>query len=271
MVTMRRLLGRLRPRALRPGQRGSAGLQHRSIWSLRLPKRRLAGGLLIALGFTLLLALAKHEIATAWGRQLIAWMHALEVPGMFVPDDAASTDMFSLPVPLIDVQLRDLGMLAIAAHALAALLIWVLSGWLPDAARPLSYLLRFAVLIHAAAIVYFWFWPASFPHPLSNHVAGGLRQSWALMLVTPWLHLCMYYIFPFAVWQGVALTTVTLLFLFVLTPLQYACHAALVYGLGPIMSPLLYMLFGVMVPMLGLVALYGWGMSWGSPSRVTEA
>ena len=271
MVTMRRWLGRLRPRAQRPGQRGGAGLQHRSIWSLRLPKRRLASGLLIALGFTLLLVLAKQQIAAAWGQQLIAWMHALDVPGQFVPAVAARTDMVSLPVPLIDVRLRDFGMLATAAHGLAALLVWEFSGWLPDGARPLSYLLRFAVLIHAAAIVYFWFWPARFPHPLSSHVAGGLRQAWALMLVTPWLHLCMYYVFPFAVWQRVALTAVTLLFLFVLTPLQYASHAALVYGLGLVMSPLLYLLFGVMVPMLGLVALYGWGMSWHRPSRAAGA
>ena len=270
---LRQWLGglRLRLRAQRPGQRGGAGLQHRSIWSLRLPKRRLASGLLIALAFTLLLALTKQQIAAAWGQQLIAWMHALGLPGQFVLPTADSSDFFSLPVPLIDVQLRDLGMLTTATHALVVLLVWELSGWLPDAAKPLSYLLRFAVLIHAAAIVYFWFWPARFLHPLSNHVAGGLRQAWALMLVTPWLHLCMYYIFPFAVWQRVALTAVTLLFLFVLTPLQYASHVALVYQLGLIMSPLLYLLFGVMVPMLGLVALYGWGMSWHRASPAAEA
>ena len=260
--------GRLQ--AQRPGHRGGPGVLHRSIWSLRLPKRRLACGLLIALAFTLLLTLGKQEIAAVWAQQLIGWMQALGLPGQFTPAAAGPSGLFSLPVPLIDVQLRDLGRLATATHALAALAVWALAGWLPDRAKPVTYLLRFAVLIHTASIVYFWYWPARFLHPLSSHIEGGLRQAWALMLVTPWLHLCMYYLFPFAVWRRVALTAATLLFLFVLTPLQYATHAALVYQLGLIMSPLLYMLFGVMVPMLGLVALYGWGMSWHTPSRSAQ-
>jgi hypothetical protein len=85
------------------------------------------------------------------------------------------------------------------------------------------------------------------------------------MVLTPWLHLCTFYLFPFALWQRFALTALTLAFLFLLAPLQYATHAALVYQLGLMVLPLLHLLFGVMVPILGFVALYGWGMSWHNP------
>ena len=254
----------------RPDHRGGLVLPHRSIWSLRLPKRRLACGLLIALAFTLLLALGEQAIAAAWALQLVWWMQALDLPGQFTLPPAGTASLFSLPVPLIDVHLRDAGMPATATHGLAAVVLWALAGWLPDSAKPAAYLLRFALLIHAAAILYFLCWPARFPHPLSSHIEGGLRQCWSLMLVTPWLHLCTYYLFPFAAWQRVALTAVTLLFLFVLAPLQFASHAALVYLLGAIMMPLLFLLFGVMVPLLGLVALYGWGMSWHDPARFAQ-
>ncbi len=255
------LRGRLR------GHRGGAILPHRSIWSLQLPRHRLAVGVLIALGFTGLLALAQPMLASAWGRQMVWWMQALGLPGQFAQPDLAGLDLFSLPVPLIDVALPDLGWVDLAAHALGCVVLWVLAGWLPDSAKPGAYLLRFAVLIHSASVLYFALWPASFPHSLISHVGGGLRQAWTLLLLTPWLHLCTYYLFPFALWQRPALTAVTLLYLALLAPLQYASHAALLVLMGPVVMPLLQLLFGVMVPILGLVALYGWGMSWHDPSR----
>ena len=257
----------------RRGHRGGAILPHRSIWSLRLPKRRLAGGVLIALAFTLALAWLQPGIATFWGQQLVWWMQRLALPGQFAgPAIGEPTlfSLFSLPVPMIDVQLRDAGPLEPAAHALAAVAVWVMAGWLPDSAKPAAFLLRFGVLIHGASVVYFLLWPASFPHSLISHTGAGLRQAWALMLLTPWLHLSTYYLFPFAVWQRVVLTAATLVFLFVLAPLQYATHAALLYLSGLILMPLLHLLFGVMVPILGFVALYGWGMSWHDPAQETR-
>ena len=254
----------------RRGHRGGAILPHRSIWSLRLPKRRLAGGVLIALAFTLALAWVQPRVAGFWGQQLVWWMQALALPGQFAGPVIGQTALFSLPVPMIDVQLPDTGALGPAAHALAAVAVWVMAGWLPDSAKPAAFLLRFGVLIHAASVIYFLLWPGSFPHSVINHTGGGLRQTWALMLLTPWLHLCTYYLFPFAVWQRVALTAVTLAFLFALAPLQYATHAALLYRFGLILMPLLHLLFGVMVPILGFVALYGWGMSWHDPARAVH-
>lgn len=251
----------------RRGHRGGAILQHRAIWSLRLPKRRLTGGTLIAGAFTLLLVGAQHWVAEFWSWQMLWWMRALELPGQFEPAVVRAPNWLSLPAPLIDVQLPAFGPLSAVLHALVAVAVWQLAGRLPDSAKPGAYLLRFAVLIHGAAALYFMAWPASFAHPLLGHIAGGLRQSWMLMLLAPWLHLCTYYLFPFPAWQNVALTALTLLFLLVLAPLQYATHAAVIYLLGLIMMPLLYLLFGVMVPILGFVALYGWGMSWHDPAR----
>ena len=99
-------------------------------------------------------------------------------------------------------------------------------------------------------------------HSLVGHTDDGLRQIWTLMLLTPWMHLATYYLFPFALWQHAALSAATLLWLALLAPVQYALHAALLQRFGPVVMPLLQLLFGVMVPILGFVALYGWAMSW---------
>lgn len=230
----------------------------------------MAAGVLIALAFTLGLAWLQPWIAVLWGRQLVWWMQALPLPGQFEAALPGPRDLFSLSVPLIDIQLRNIGPLAPAGHALVVILLWVLAGCLPDGAKPGAFLLRLGALIHGASALYFQLWPASFPHSLISHTGAGLRQGWALMLLTPWLHLGTYYLLPFVVWQRMALTALTLLFLFVLPPLQYATHAALLYQFGLIVMPLLHLLFGVMLQILGIVALYGWGMSWYDPARMAR-
>lgn len=249
----------------RRGHRGGTILPHRSIRSLRLPPGRVLAGAALAVAFTLALLKLQPWVAQTWSQVLLWWMRGLALPGEFTPA-VGGGELATLAVPALEVRLRGMGGLAVLAHAVALVLLWWLPGRLPDAARPATFLLRFVALTHGAALLYFVLWPASFPHSVRSHVGSGLRQAWMLMLLTPWLHLATFYIFPVAWWHRVALTLVTLLFVLVLTPLQYACHAALVHLLGLVAMPVLHLLGGVMLPILGFVALYGWGMSWRRPA-----
>lgn len=243
--------------------------QHRAISSLRLPLLRVGAGTLIASAFTLALALAMPWVAEFWSHQLMWWMRALELPGDFERARVGQPGLFALPAPFVDARLAPLSMSVLAGNGLICVALWWLAGALPDHAKPGAYLLRFAVLLHVTSVAYLMAWPASFPHTVVGHVSGGLRQTWALMLVTPWLHLLTFYLFPFPAWQGPWLTTLTLLYLLLLAPLQYAAHVALLVSAGTVLMPLLYLLFGVMVPILGMVALYGWGMSWRHAAAAT--
>lgn len=247
------------------GHRGGEIPTHRALWRLPLPRRRLAGGVLLALAFTGLLAAVQPGVAALWSQEMQAWMQALALPGHFVPAAAREGGLISLPVPSIELPARDLPQATVGLHGLAVVAVWAMAGWLPDAAKPAAFVLRFAALLHGSAVLFFLGWPASFPHGVAGHVSGGLRQSWVLVLVTPWLHLFTYHLFPFPAWQKLALTALSLLFIGVLAPLQYASHLALLHLAGPVLMPLLYLLFGLMVPVLGLVALYGWAMSWSAP------
>jgi hypothetical protein len=254
----------------RPNANGTAarGLRlrskpaHRSMHSLPLLLGRVLTGVVLALVFTALLAWLQPWVASSWMEQFMWWMQALNIPLRTAPLDTQTSRLWLLPVAAFDLPLRDVHPLAPWVHALAAVALWWLVGWLPDAARPGMFLLRFAVLLHGFAIAYFLIWPASFPHSLFEHTAGGFRQMWVLMLLTPWMHLLIYYLLPFALWSRVALTCSTLIYLFFLTPLLYSAHAALIHHAGLILMPLLELLFGVMVAIIGLVALYGWAMGW---------
>ena len=249
------------------GHRGGAIGQHRSIRHLRLSAARLLQGAAITLGFSALLVLAQSAIAQAWGSALLWWLQALGLPGQHAGPALQVLSLWQMPVAVADLQLPGNSPLGLATHALLLLAVWLGAGWLPDAARPGAYLLRLVVLVHAASVLYFALWPASFVHSAGSHIGGGLRQVWALMLLTPWIHFATFYLFPFQAWQRIALTGLTLAYLALLGPLLYASHAALLATLGLVVMPVLHLLFGVMVPILGLVALYGWGMSWYDPQH----
>lgn len=252
------VLRRLRSR----GHLGGIIAQHRAMWRQTLPRRRLLEGVALALACSGALMLLREVVGLAWGMSLVWWMHALALPGQFALGDVAHAGSFGVAVPYIALDLAAPDPWTPIGHGAFLVLLWWWSGWLPDAAKPIAFFVRLCVLVHAASVLFFMFWSASFVHSESSHVVSGLRQAWYLMLFTPWLHLMTYYLFPFGLRQRLGLTLVTLLFLFVLTPLQYALHLALVQQAGMIVLPLMNLVFGVMLPIIGIVALYGWGMGW---------
>jgi hypothetical protein len=232
-------------------------------------KPRLAMGALLALGFCTLLWVLRGAIAAMWSGQVQWWLRQLDLSnavGTNIP--ALHSQWLGLRLPSLELPMPDLGLPALLSHALAALVVWVVAGWWPDRARPLALLMRAMALLHGLAIAYFLLWPASFPHAAATHGLSGLRISWLLMLCTPWLHLGIHYLLPFALWQRLLLTLLSLLYLLLLTPLLVSSHLALLVLLGPVAMPLLHLLLGVALPLVGLVALYSWAISWGGGAIV---
>jgi hypothetical protein len=256
---------------------GAAHGKPRPGFSRRLPRAHLTGGvfkarltlgLLMAAGFTGVLWWLQNTIARAWSAQLWWWLRALDlvVANPSAPAVPAANHLWALPVPALDLMPPDMGLPSLLVHALAALVVWVVAGWWPERARPLALWVRCAALLHGGAVIYFFFWPASFAHSVADHVFSLLRLGWWLLLLTPWLHVAIYHLFPFALWQRLGLTALSLLYLLLATPLQAASHAALLHLAGPVAMPLLHLMLGVVWPVMALVALYAWAMSWGADS-----
>lgn len=244
------------------GPLGKAIAPHRSISHLNLPWRRVIGGVLIAMAFTLTLMWLQQNFVDLWTRQILWWMRTLPLEGQLDSAHPVADRFLTPAMPAFNFQIRALGPLEPLLHILFSIALWVGTAWFPDDAKPAAFLLRFGIIIHIASASFFQIWPESFPHSVMNHVAVGLQQAWALMLLTPWLHLFTFYVFPLATWHRISLTVLTLAFLFTLAPLLYVSHIVLLVKFGLIVMPVLHFLFGVMVFVLGFVALYGWGMSW---------
>jgi hypothetical protein len=246
------------------GHLGGTIAQHRAIWRETLPWQRVLQSLVLALAFSALLLWWRPWLEAVWTDAMLWWMQALELRGRFFPGDPSQGGGLGLVVPTIAPELPRPDPWLPMRHGAVVVLLWWCSGWFSDAAKPLAFFIRLGALVHGASVLFFMFWPASFTHTVASHVASGLRQTWYLMLAVPWIHLLTYYLFPFAAWQRALLTTATLAFLALLTPLQYASHVALAQMSGLILLPLLNLVFGVMLPVVGVVALYGWGMGWRS-------
>lgn len=239
-------------------------LQHRAMRNLALPRGRLVGSLALALALTGMVLALRPWIALAWEAELLWWMRSLALPGQFRPAEGTMPGILALPIPTLGLTLPAYDAGAAFSQALGVGVVWWCMAWLPDEAKPVAFFVRLGALIHGFAVLFFILWPASFSHSVQTHVGSGMRQAWYLMLLTPAIHLATYYLFPFAMWQRALLSCLTLLFLFVFTPLQYALHLALVERLGLIVMPVLHLLFGVMMVIIGFVALYGWAMGWRS-------
>ena len=81
------------------------------------------------------------------------------------------------------------------------------------------------------------------------------------MLLTPWIHLPTFWFFEVSWWARLGVTLLTWAWLLLLAPLLYALHALVLHHAGLLAMPLLHLLFGVMVAIIGFVAIYGWAIS----------
>jgi hypothetical protein len=247
----------------RRGHRGGRILLHRSIWGLQLPPGRLWRSSALALGLTALLLGAREAIGRLWSTALLGWLHALALPGRYqLAEPGAADRPWQIAVPQVQLSLNTPQDLTLVANAAAVALLWWAAAKLPDAFRPGMYLLRLCVLIHGCSVAFFALWPEHFPHSVQEHLADGFQQCWSLMLLAPWIHLGTFYLFSVSWGQRLALTLLTWAYLLVLAPLLYALHALVISVCGLLAMPLLHLMGGVLVAIVGIVALYGWAMSW---------
>ncbi len=103
-----------------------------------------------------------------------------------------------------------------------------------------------------------------FPYVLVGYIQSMLLMGLALMVVTPLMFMAIYYPLDFSVTKKIALTLVALTWLAVALPCQFCLQAFAVRSLGLVALPTLFLLAGILLDVMGLVAVYSWGMSWRS-------
>ena len=129
---------------------------------------------------------------------------------------------------------------------------------------PLGYLLRSLAILQLSAQVWFSLAEPPWPYSLATYGTGLLSTGVVILLLIPFLVAATFFIFDFRLWQKVALTTLLLVHLAVLFPLQATLHVWIVHRASFLAMPVLFLVFGVLLDVFVYVALYGWAMSWRS-------
>ena len=137
----------------------------------------------------------------------------------------------------------------------------------PNKLTPFAYLLRAVLLIQASALLYFLLAAARFPHTPDSYMEGLVSYQIALISAVPTLFGLTYYIFKFGAIKKIVLTVLTMSHLSIFSPVQILLQA-MVLEKSVLFMPVLYIVFGLPVDILIILAFYSWGMGWPSDRNV---
>jgi hypothetical protein len=141
------------------------------------------------------------------------------------------------------------------------LALFAVSFFLSGRLIPVMYLLRGILLVPATALLYFLFLPARFPHTPDSYMEGFVTAGIVLISIVPLLFGLIYYIFDFGLLKKAFLTAIVMTHLTLFLPLQ-VLFQALFLQKTVLFMPVLYVIFGMPVNILMIVAFYSWGMTW---------
>jgi hypothetical protein len=126
---------------------------------------------------------------------------------------------------------------------------------------PVMYLLRGTLLVPMTALMYFAVLPARFPHTPDSYMESLVTAGTALISTVPLLFGLTYYIFDFGLLKKAFLTAITMTHLALFLPLQVLLQALFLQK-TVLFMPVLYIIFGMPINILIIIAFYSWGMSW---------
>ncbi len=171
---------------------------------------------------------------------------------------------FAIPYPRI----KDVGPDAWTWWLTAAtvLILFLATLRFPQKLIPLAYFLRGVLFVQTSALVYFALAPGRFPHTPDSYLEGLANYGLALISFVPIVFGLTYYIFNFGLIRKSLLTAMTMLHLCLFFPLQVLLQA-IVLQKTVLFMPVLYIVFGMPLDVMIVVAFYSWGMSWPAKSE----
>jgi hypothetical protein len=168
---------------------------------------------------------------------------------------------FRMQLPSIDMASTPPDRMTWWVTAVSCAALLAISYRLPPRYTPLAYLLRFAIVIQASALAYFFLIPARFPHAATEFITSTVAGGAILILFVPAIFSLIYYVFDFSMSRKALLTVLTMVHLAVFVPLQ-ALLQAYILNRSVLFMPVLFLLFGMPLEILVIVSFYSWGMSW---------
>jgi hypothetical protein len=245
------------------GHRGGVITMHRALTRFVLAPLDLITAFLLVLLFSISWLILLPWLCRMWGYVLENGMKVLGLHTELGLTEHHITPYIRFVIPFPKME-------GIAPDALtwwsttgAVCLLYAATYLFPKKLTPVTYLLRAVLFIQVTAQLYFLLIPARFPHTPDSYMEGLVSYRIALISAVPVLFGLTYYIFKFSLLKKLVLTALTMTYLSLFLPVQVLVQAT-VLEKSVLFMPILYIVFGLPVDILIILAFYSWGMSWSS-------
>jgi len=243
------------------GHRGGVISMHRALAHFRLGPMNLITAISLFVFFLSVWLALLPLICGLWSRILAAGIRVLPLRAELVLAQHHWTPYLRFGIPYFRMEpllpSLETWSLTCAATLLLFAATFLLSGrWIP-----VIYLSRGVLLVQATALLYFALLPARFPHTPESYIGGLVTSGMALISTVPLLFGLTYYIFDFGLLRKALLTAITMAHLTLFLPFQVLLQA-LVLQKTVLFMPVLYIIFGMPLDVLLIIAFYSWGMTW---------
>ena len=243
------------------GVKGTKILKHRALRNLKLSPAALQTALLLPLFIDVILWFNLDTIAALWSDIMAFWMDKFDIGyGIAHNGMIVLARPISIPYPAVPTTFPsdNYVFLNLVFTAVLALISFIM----PRIHMPGIYLLRASLLIHATSIVFFYFFPDSYPYDLGSYVSGMLALGLYLLAIIPVLLALLYYVLDFPFWRKIVVTLVMMGYFILVFPFQYLLYGLALASWTMLYMPLLYILFGPLMNTLMFVCWYSWAMTW---------
>lgn len=245
------------------GHRGGVIAMHRALTRFVLDPLDLIMSSLLVLLFSFTWIISLPWLCRMWGHVLENGMKILSLHAYlgFTGHHITPYVYFMIPFPEMEGITPDAW--TWWSNAAVVCLLYSASYFFPKKLTPITYLLRAVLFIQITALMYFLMIPARFPHTPDSYMEGLVSYRIVLITAVPALFGLTYYIFEFRLIKKIAITILTMSYLSLCLPVQILLQA-MVLEKSVLYMPILYMVFGLPVDILIILAFYSWGMSWAS-------
>ncbi|MGO9124360.1 MAG: hypothetical protein ACLP6G_05665 [Terriglobales bacterium] len=242
------------------GHRGGVIAMHRALTHFRLGPMSVITSISLFLLFSSIWVVVLPWLCGAWSRALALGLGLLPLNARLeVAEHHFRFLQLSIPYLRMEPVLPDLQTWSLTCAV--TVLLFAATFFLPKRLVPAVYLARGVLLIQTTSLIYFALWPTSFPHTPENYMEALITGGIGLISVVPLLFGFTYYIFDFGLLRKALLTAITMVHLAIFLPFQVLAQA-MVLQKTVLFMPVLYIVFGMPVDVLLIIAFYSWGMTW---------
>ena len=243
------------------GHRGGVIRMHRALAHFRLGPMNLITAIFLFVFFTCIWLVFLPKVCRFWNDVLAFGIRVLPLRAELGLAEHHLTPFLRFDIPYLRMEPMLPSSQTWWLACAATLALFAASFLLPSKLIPVIYLLRGILLVPATALLYFALMPARFPHTPDSYMEGLVTAGIALISTVPLLFGLTYYIFDFGLLKKAFLTAITMAHLALFLPLQVLLQALFLQK-TVLFMPVLYIIFGMPINILIIIAFYSWGMTW---------